>query len=843
MQYPLSKIVEVSDQYHNGKFTVADPYRWLEDPDSAETKMWVNAQNRLTASYLDRSSRERDIIRAKHEQRYNYGRMSSPMVKGSRTFVYRNTGLQNQDVLFDVTPALSAATEVPSAQGLDDEQLFQHAKPLIDLNTQFPDGTVALSSTAFSEDGRYFAYALSRGGSDWITIYLREVATGKDLLLQDGTVETVPWAKFTRIAWLHDGSGFFYCRYPSPPEVADAEGGKAGTETGANKYAMVCFHAVGTHSSEDLLVYANPAKPNWRYGVEVSDDGAYLLLSTVKGTDPVNRLYYQHLPTAWGAWKGRAQRCAVPPGGVPPAQPASYLPFVRAFDSFEGEFDYLTNDGPRFYLKTNLHAPRYRVVACDLPADTPADTFICAGEDAPGEGVAVDIDAPKGTLAPIADVVPQAEKDVLDWATVVAGRHLVTCYLRDVCHALSVCLLPPEPRPMPTHADTSGETGLVIAQATEVPLPAPGTIAGWSGRRDQQTAFLKFVSFLHSGAILKMDFSGPGIESAYSRVHGVQVPLTALHARSEASSVAVPGSTETLASIRPYWSAQVPGFDASRFEARQVFVPSKDGKVHIPMFIVRKKGGDGATKPRPALLYFYGGFNISLSPNYSSLRLTWLEECEGVWCLANIRGGGEYGEEWHEGGCRHNKTNCFEDAAACGEWLVQNGYTTPRQLGIMGGSNGGLGVLATAQRYPAHWGAVVSQVPVTDMLRFHKFTIGAAWRGEYGFAEEKEEDFVYMRGYSPLHNCTPPASEEQQYPSILITTGDHDDRVVPLHSHKMTARLQAVVGSSPHQRRPLLTRIETQAGHGAGKPTSKVLDEYADVYAFLARELGAEVQG
>lgn len=159
----------------------------------------------------------------------------------------------------------------------------------------------------------------------------------------------------------------------------------------------------------------------------------------------------------------------------------------------------------------------------------------------------------------------------------------------------------------------------------------------------------------------------------------------------------------------------------------------------------------------------------------------------------------------------------------------------------MGGSNGGLVVLATAQRYPTLFGAVVSQVPVADMLRFHKFTIGAAWRGEYGFAEDDAEDFAYMRSYSPLHNCAPPARAEEEYPSILITTADHDDRVVPLHSHKMTATLQSVVGASPHQSRPLLTRVETQAGHGAGKPTSKVLDEYADVYAFLAKELGATV--
>ncbi|RYE81903.1 MAG: S9 family peptidase, partial [Methanosarcinales archaeon] len=208
---------------------------------------------------------------------------------------------------------------------------------------------------------------------------------------------------------------------------------------------------------------------------------------------------------------------------------------------------------------------------------------------------------------------------------------------------------------------------------------------------------------------------------------------------------------------------------------------------------------------------------------------------EGL-CVCSIRGGGEYGEEWHKAGMGLKKQNCFDDMCECANELIKSGVTTATQLGIMGGSNGGLLVLACALQRPHLFRAIVSQVPVADMLRFHLFTVGALWRGEYGFSETSAEDFHNMLKYSPYHNVRPITSPEQQLPAVLITTADHDDRVVPLHSFKMIAELQHVAGPSEHQKRPLLTRIETQAGHGAGKPTSKVLDEigqnvlYSEVY-------------
>lgn len=722
---------------------------------------------------------------------------------------------------------------------------------------QFPDGTTALSSSSFSEDGTRFAYGLSRGGSDWVTVYIRDVASGADLTLTDGSLEAVPFVKFSGLKWTHDGKGFFYCRYPAPPEVASAgtESGKAGTETAANRYAFVCYHKVGTNAAEDLLVYACPAQPNWRYGIDITDDGQYLLLTTVKGTDPVNRLYYCHLPTHWDAWvASSAGPASIPPGGVPlPQAPAGaspapggtyrYLPFVRAIDNFEAEYEVIANDGARFYLRTNLEAPRYRIIAIDFPADAQPGEPVCPGQGAPDAGATIDIDKPAGATPQVFDVVPQHEADVLDWSACVAGSALVLCYMRQVVNALQVRLLPrPSSLPAlnPTAASSSSPSPALIHQYTEIPLPAPGTVGSFAGRRDQDTVFLKFTSFLHPGSILRVTFndavtagSGAGV------VKAVTLPGP-VNAASSVKPVAAPASTSSLpiATVTPFWDTHLAGFDASSFEARQVFVPSKDASVAIPMFIVHKKGLLD-TGPAPCLQYAYGGFNISLPPSFSPLRLAWLSECGGVFALANIRGGGELGEEWHKGGMRLSKQNCFDDMAACTQWLIDHKYTQPRKVAILGGSNGGLLTLAVALQRPDLYGAAVSQVPVADMMRFHKFTIGAAWRGEYGFAEDHEDDCLCMLKYSPLHNVKPPRDEANQLPSILITTADHDDRVVPLHSFKMAAELQAVAGASPNQHRPLLIRIESKAGHGAGKPTSKILDEYADVYAFVASETGA----
>jgi prolyl oligopeptidase len=267
-------------------------------------------------------------------------------------------------------------------------------------------------------------------------------------------------------------------------------------------------------------------------------------------------------------------------------------------------------------------------------------------------------------------------------------------------------------------------------------------------------------------------------------------------------------------------------FDTSQYEVKEVFYPSKDG-TKVPMFLTYKKGTklDGSN---PTLLYGYGGFNIPSTPGFSVGRIAWLE-MGGVYAVACIRGGSEYGKDWWKGGSRLNKQNVFDDFAWAGKWLIDNKYTSQPKLAINGGSNGGLLVGAVLNQHPDWFGAAVPQVGVMDMIRFDKFTIGWAWRSDYG-DPTNAEDFKAMYAYSPYHNAKPGT----KYPPTLVLTSDHDDRVFPAHSFKYTAAMQnAQAGDAP-----VLVRIQTRGGHGAGLPTTLAIEQQADIYAFLVKSLG-----
>jgi len=318
-------------------------------------------------------------------------------------------------------------------------------------------------------------------------------------------------------------------------------------------------------------------------------------------------------------------------------------------------------------------------------------------------------------------------------------------------------------------------------------LPTLGSVASISGDRKDDEMFYAFTSFLYPTTILSYAF--------------------------------MTGATSVF-------KAPAIDFDPSGYETRQVFYTSKDG-TRVPMFLTHRRGLklDGSN---PTYLYGYGGFNISLTPNFSVSVLAWLER-GGVSAVPNLRGGGEYGEEWHQAGMHEKKQNVFDDFIAAAEYLIAEGYTSPARLGIGGGSNGGLLVGAAMVQRPDLFGAVLPAVGVMDMLRFHKFTIGWAWVTEYGSADSVQQ-FPYLYKYSPLHNIKPGT----RYPATLVTTADHDDRVVPGHSFKFTATLQAAQ-TGPN---PVLIQIETKAGHGAGKPTRKIIEEQADRWAFLVKNLG-----
>ena len=675
--YPQTRTGDAVDVYADS--SIPDPYRWLEDPDAAETKAWVDAQNTTTAAYFKRFADARTAVRARLEKLQNFERVQCPFVRGDRAFAFRNTGLQNQDVLFALRK--ENATITPSSP----PPLFEGAVPFLDLNAQFPDGTTAIGSSALSEDGAYYAYGLAVGGSDWQTLYVRDTATGVDL------PDRVPWTKFTRIAWTHDNKGFFYSRHPSPPETA---AGSAGTETTATNYCCVYYHSMGSASSEDLLVYADPAAAVWRYGVEVSDDGQYLLITTHKGTDPVNRVHYAHLPTTFASWKAATRPFSLGSAPPPPASQYGYLPLVAAVDNFEAEYDYVRNDGPTFLFRTNLSAPKYRVVALQLPPNaTPSS------EPTPATG----------PTPPVCEMIPESSADVLDWVAAVAGDTLVMCYLSDVKNVLKTVSVASgggsaaataataasasihSGAPTPSASSTPAPS-CVAGGVVEVPLPGPGTIVSFSGRRDQSQAFVKFVSFLAPGTILSLTFGSGGI---------------------------IKSGIAAAPAIHPLYETMVADFNASEYTVEQVFVPSTDGTVKIPLFIVRRRaataaeaGTNAAPSPAPTLLYAYGGFNVSLQPAFSGMRLQWLQR-GGVFAMACLRGGGEYGETWHTAGSRLNKQRVFDDLYACAEHLHGSGVAST--LGVMGGSNGGLLACVAALQRPDLFRVSIAQVPVTDM--------------------------------------------------------------------------------------------------------------------------------
>jgi len=351
----------------------------------------------------------------------------------------------------------------------------------------------------------------------------------------------------------------------------------------------------------------------------------------------------------------------------------------------------------------------------------------------------------------------------------VIHRTIVAAYMHNASDALRMFTLSGEP-------------------AGQVDLPELGSVTGVSGRPEDDEMFVGFTSFVHPAVNYRFDFT-----------------------TNQLSRFGAPG-------LR---------FDPDQYETTQVWFPSKDG-TRISMFLVCRKGlpKDGN---RPVLLSGYGGFNISLTPAFDPSNFVLLEK-GGIYAVANLRGGGEYGETWHEAGMFERKQNVFDDFVAAAEWLAASGYSNPKRIAIEGGSNGGLLTAAVMVQRPDLFGAVVCRVPVADMLRYHRFTVGRFWISEYGSADDPQQ-FPFLFRYSPLHNVI----DGTPYPPILITTADTDDRVSPGMAKKFAARLQAAGHAAP-----VLIRVETKAGHGAGKPLSKTIEEDADIFAFLFATLGVD---
>jgi prolyl oligopeptidase len=678
LSYPVAKKVDQTDDYHGTK--VADPYRWLEDANSLETKAWVDAENKVTQSWLAQIP-QREAIRQRLTQLWNYERYSVPYKEGGRYFFSRNDGLQNQSVLYTMT------------------SLSDTPRLLLDPNTLATDGTVALAGTAVSPDGKLLAYSTAASGSDWNEIRVRDVDTGKDL------PDHIQWVKFSSTAWTRDGKGFFYSRYDAPKEATKL--------ADVNYFQKLYFHKLGTPQEADVLVYDRPDEKEWGFGATTTDDGRYLLITATKGTAPKYRIFYKDL--------------SKPDSKVTPL-----------IDNFDAGYDFIDNVGSVFYFATDRNAPRKRIVAIDIkkPQESNWKT-----------------------------IVPEGPQTLV--SSHMVNKQLINEYLADARSVVKV-------------------TDLKGKQLREIALPGIGSVSGFGGKQGDTETFFSFTSFTTPTTIYRLDM------------------------KSGASAV--------------FRQPKV-AFNPADYETRQQFYTSRDG-TKVPMFIVSKKGIklDGSN---PTYLYGYGGFNVSMTPGFSPANLAWME-MGGVYVMANLRGGGEYGEAWHEAGTRLKKQNVFDDFIGAAEWLVNNKLTSPSKLAIGGGSNGGLLVGAAMTQRPELFGAAIPQVGVMDMLRFHKFTIGWAWTSDYGSSENPDE-FKALVKYSPLHNLKPGTC----YPATMITTADHDDRVVPAHSFKFAATAQAAQAGG----NPVIIRIDTKAGHGAGKPTSKQIEEVADRWGFLSRAL------
>ena len=683
--YPVAERVEQVDRYHGT--AVTDPYRWLEDLDSARTQRWVEAQNELAQPYLE-SIPARAWIKQRLSDLWNYERHGVPVREGGRYFSTRNDGQQDQSVL-QVADSLNAPARV-----------------LLDPNILSRDATIALADFTPSPDGRYVAYALSDGGTDWKTWRIRDVNTGQDL------PDALQFTKFTQVSWDRDSSGLYYSRYPVG---ADGRGD-------ASRQVAIHRHRLGDTQAQDQVIFAVTDHPSRNPYPRLTEDGRFLIIEVFDGY-AANGVYYLLL-------KGPGQ----------PAAPAA----VRLLDEWKGLYTYLGSRGSTLYFATTDGAPRGRVIAVDV--------------ERPGRSA-------------WRDIVPEAE-ETLESASYVGGQVIAT-YLRDAHAHVRVF-------------DTSGKF------RHEVPLPGNGTVDGFNGHASSPETFFAYSDYTTPATLYRYD-------AVTNRVELFRAPAIAV--------------------------------DTSQYVTDQVFFTSKDG-TRVPMFITHRRGDlqrDGKT---PLLLYGYGGFNNALTPVFSPSILVWLE-MGGAYAVVNLRGGSEYGESWHEAGTKLKKQNVFDDFISAARWLVDERYTSRDRLAAYGRSNGGLLVGAVLTQESALFAATLPAVGVLDMLRYQTASANARqWSSDYGLSENPDE-FAALRAYSPYHNVEP----GKCYPPTLITTADHDDRVVPWHSFKFGAALQAAQGCP----NPVLVRVETRAGHGAGKPIWMQIDDVADQWAFLTRHLHMEV--
>jgi prolyl oligopeptidase len=682
---PKAKVAPVEDTVQGHK--IVDRYRYLENPNDPDSKLYVEQELSYTRSILDPLP-GRDKINARLSQLLEIGTVGTPQMGGKHYFHTRREGDQNQPILY-VREGLNGDDHV-----------------LLDVNKLAADGTIALDWWYASEDGKYVAYGTSPSGSEVSTLRVIESASGK--LLPDSIERT----RAASLAWKPDNSGFSYTRYPKKGEVPE------GQEV-YNRH--VFYHALGTDSAKDPLIFGEGRDPEWWPDVTLSEDGRWLLIDEGHGWTKTE-MFLKDLTSK-----------------DPPLEITTGKDFLYGAEFFAG----------KLYITTNEDAPHYRVFVADA-AHAKRENW--------------------------KEIIPQSEA-VLQNASVTGGK-LLAQYEHNATSELKLF-------------------GLDGKKLADIPLPAIGTVFSASGRYDRDEIFFGFQSFTVPPSVYRADLT--------------KVDLTGLKSA--------------------LWAkVDAPSIDPSAYDVQQVWYTSKDG-TKVPMFVVSKKGIEKNGK-NPTLLTGYGGFNISMTPNFSRSTYLWMEH-GGIYAVANLRGGAEFGEDWHRAGMLEKKQNVFDDFVAAAEFLIAQKYTDKDHLAIHGGSNGGLLMGAMITQRPDLFRAVVCQVPLLDMLRYQNFQIAKLWIPEYGSAEDAKQ-FDWLYAYSPYHHVKP----GQEYPAILFMTGDTDTRVDPMHAKKMAALMQAEARNGASKDKPILLRIETKAGHGQGKPVTKQIEETTDMYSFLFWQLG-----
>jgi prolyl oligopeptidase len=659
---------------------VPDPYRWLEDEKSPEVKAWMAAQDQLARAELAKLP-GRDAIAARLRELFYVDALGVPHHYGNRYFYSRRHADKEKAIVY----------WKEGKKGQD--------KVLLDPNTWSADGSSSLGGWSVSWDGKTVAYTMKKNNSDEATMYVIDVASGKQ-----STVDVIEGAKYAHAAWTPSGDGFYYTLLPTDKAIPTAD--RPG-------FAEVRFHKLGDDPRSDRLVRERTGDAKMFVSAELSRDGRWLVCTVQRGWSATD-VYFQdlHDRKAPGVWRPLAV-----------GKDAIY-----SVTAWKGQF----------YVHTNEGASRWKVMRVD-PAHPGRDRWV--------------------------DLVAEHKDATLESISIVGGK-LSLGYLRDVVSLLEL-------------RELDG------SKPRAVKLPAVGSASVLIGQPDEDEAYFVFTSFTYP-----------------SEIHEVSVKKN---------------------EPRLFSRVKVP-VDPSKYAVEQVFFTSKDG-TRVPMFIVRpldlKRDGSA-----PVLLTGYGGFQAAMTPSFRSSIYPWLER-GGVFAVPNLRGGSEYGEEWHRGGMKHNKQNVFDDFIAAAEFLVREGYTRPSKLVIQGASNGGLLVGAAMVQRPELFRVVLCGVPLLDMVRYHLFGSGKTWIEEYGSAEDAA-DFKALFAYSPYHHV----QAGTKYPSMLMLSADSDDRVDPMHARKFAALIQERSTGGP-----ALLRIERNAGHGGADLIKAAVEKGADEMAFALSQI------